>query len=113
MQNDQITSIYNNAENGKIAYKAILHDLNQSSLSNDKNETDDKTIVDRLELASRNAKTQSRESIDNLEEDIDFLLSLTEPVQSDLMTATQSVSISHDNGKISDFTLVNNLCRRY
>jgi hypothetical protein len=43
---------------------------------------------------------KSKENIDNLEEDIDFLLSLKEPVQSNITIIKQPVSISRNNGKI-------------
>lgn len=101
-----MTSIYNTAEKGKAVYNAILDDLNASSSSAEehlKNETNENTRTDQskdLELTT-NAVSESKNSTNNLEEDIDFLLSLKEPVQNNPTTIAQSISISHNIGKKS------------
>jgi len=58
------------------------------------------TTTDQSKNLEPIANTKSKENLDNLEEDIDFLLSLKEPVQSNITTIRQSVPISHNNGKI-------------
>lgn len=53
--------------------------------------------------SGKNVKSEDKEtSIDDLEEDLDFLLSLKEPVQSTVIGITQSMSLpmSHSSGKI-------------
>lgn len=100
-----MTSIYNDAERGKAAYSTILNDLNASSLSSVKNETEQNTGTDQsknMELATT-VKPENR-SIDDLEDDLDFLLSLKEPVQ-DIVVGIippMSLSASHSSGKILD-----------
>ncbi|XP_020280524.1 uncharacterized protein LOC109853126 [Pseudomyrmex gracilis] len=95
---DQLTSIHNDAEKGKIAYSAILNDLNASSAVCPKPETSKNTEDDQSKTSklTTNTKLQSDSSTDNLEEDIDFLLSLKEPVQRTLRT-TQPVSMTQAN----------------
>jgi hypothetical protein len=60
-----------------------------------KNETNKNTRT----VNADSAASQSKNSIDNSEEDIDFLLSLKEPVQNNPTTVIQSISISHNIGK--------------
>jgi len=62
-----------------------------------KNETNESM----KKLNTESAESQSKNNINNLEEDIDFLLSLKEPVQNNPTTITQSISISHNTGKRS------------
>jgi len=90
-----LTSIHNDVERGKAAYNVILDDLNASSLSDTRSGTKEN-------MKSTNAKAE--DSIDDLEEDLDFLLSLKEPVQSTVIGIVQpmSLSISHNSGKILD-----------
>lgn len=67
-----------------------------------KSETNENTRTDQLKLDLKltvNSESQSIDSSNNLE-DIDFLLSLKEPVQNNPATVTQSISISHNIGKI-------------
>ncbi|XP_011708253.1 PREDICTED: uncharacterized protein LOC105462986 [Wasmannia auropunctata] len=89
---DQLTSIYNDAERGKAAYSAIVEDLKASSLiksgSNENARIDQSKDVE----STTNAKAEGR--IDDLEEDLDFLLSLQEPVQSTVIGIAQPVSLS-------------------
>ncbi|EZA56534.1 hypothetical protein DMN91_001863 [Ooceraea biroi] len=97
---DQLTSICNNAEEGKAAYGIILNELDTSGSSSvSKTDASRDTTSDQSknsELAA-GTKSQSEDSIDSLEEDIDFLLSLKEPVQSGVTTITQPVPLSHSN----------------
>lgn len=98
-----MTNINNDAEKGKATYNTIFYP-NVSSSSNivySKNEMKENTKIDQsknLELIT-NTKSPSEDGIDNLE-DIDFLLSLKEPVQSNpTISPAQLIFISH-NGKI-------------
>jgi len=88
---DQLTSIYNDAERGKAAYSAILDELNATSLSADiKSETKDSTTDQSKNVES----AKSEKSIDDLEEDLDFLLSLKEPIQSTAIGIAMPMSLS-------------------
>lgn len=99
---DQLTSINNTAEKGKAAYNAVLNDLNASSSIADehtKSETNENSRTDQskdtgLNMNAEEVQSQSKDST-NLE-DIDFLLSLKEPVQNNPMTITHPISISHN-----------------
>lgn len=96
-----MTSVYNDAERGKAAYSAILNELNVSSLSAViKSETKANTIDQSKNVES----AKSEKSIDDLEEDLDFLLSLKEPVQSIAIgiDMPMSLSMSRSSGKILD-----------
>lgn len=99
-----MTSIYNDAERGKAAYRAILDDLNAMSSLDIKSETKKNTRIDRSKDIESTTNAKSENSIDDLEEDLDFLLSLKEPVQSTAIGIVQSMSLStsHSNGKILD-----------
>ena len=59
--NDQLTNIYNNAELGKKRYNKILSNLETPITNNPKNE-------------------ESQDSVEDSAEELDFLLSLQEPV---------------------------------
>lgn len=81
---DQLTSIYNNSEEGKVAYKKIL-DLNArlptgAFLESEMNENP-RTDQSTMSVPTTNADSSLEKSVDNLEDDIEFLLNLTEPVQ--------------------------------
>lgn len=100
-----MTNINNDAEKGKVTYDDKIVHLNVSNLSDvaySENE-----IKESAEIQSKNSesiestKYPTEDSVDNLEEDIDFLLSLKEPVQSN-PTITPLLSTSHNNGKILD-----------
>ncbi|XP_029675181.1 uncharacterized protein LOC115242780 isoform X1 [Formica exsecta] len=100
---DQLTNINNDAEKGKATYNTIFYP-NVSSSSNivySKNEMNENTKIDQsknLELTT-NTKSPSEDGIDNLE-DIDFLLSLKEPVQSNpTISPAQLIFISHNDSK--------------
>ncbi|KAH0947119.1 hypothetical protein HN011_004018 [Eciton burchellii] len=98
--NDQLISIYNNAEEGKAAYNTILDELNTSSSSNiidSKPDVSENIMTDQSKNLEPMINIKSKENIDNLEEDIDFLLSLKEPVQSNITIIKQPVSISRNN----------------
>ncbi|KAL6264807.1 hypothetical protein P5V15_004904 [Pogonomyrmex californicus] len=94
---DQLTSIYNNAERGKAAYNAILNELDTSSLSNAENETEN--MQNQSENLTANVKFESNDNVQDLEEDLDFLLSLKEPVQDTRIGIAQSMSlpVSHNS----------------
>lgn len=66
--NDQLTNIYNKAEQGKQRYNEMLNRL-KTEVSNDAKSTEG-----------------NQDSVDNVAEDLDFLLSLKEPVDEPLMT---------------------------
>ncbi|KYN14172.1 PREDICTED: uncharacterized protein LOC108766075 [Trachymyrmex cornetzi] len=98
---DQLTSIFNNAERCKAAYNVILNDLNASSLSDTKVKTKEDTSTDQSKTVDLVTNVKPEDSIDNLEEDLDFLLSLKEPVQSTVIGIPQStigipLSTSHN-----------------
>ncbi|XP_015433667.1 PREDICTED: uncharacterized protein LOC107189612 [Dufourea novaeangliae] len=77
--NDQLTDIHNKAEQGKQKYNEILNKL--------------KVVSD-----VRNVE-ESRDSIDDTTEDLDFLLSLKEPVEEPLTVKSLSVSSNTDTKK--------------
>ncbi|XP_070171488.1 uncharacterized protein [Polyergus mexicanus] len=100
---DQLTNINNDAEKGKATYNTIFYP-NVSSSSDivySKNEMKENTKIDQsknLELTA-NTKSLSEDGIDNLE-DIDFLLSLKEPVQSNpTVPPAQLIFKSHNDSK--------------
>ncbi|XP_011867113.1 PREDICTED: uncharacterized protein LOC105561608 [Vollenhovia emeryi] len=96
---DQLTSIYNDAERGRAAYSAILDDLNASSLPDTK---DENTRTDDSKSVQLTTSTKPENSIDDLEEDLDFLLSLKEPVQSTTVIGiAQPTSLSTSHGSDS------------
>lgn len=100
-QSDQLTSICNNAEEAKAAYNTVLDEPNTSSLANDAGED---ATSGQSRILQPATKPRPEDSIDNLEEDIDFLLSLKEPVQSSAATITQPISVPHASGKKSWIT---------
>lgn len=100
-----MTNIFNDAERGKTAYNMILNTLNASSLSDTKVETKENTRTDQLKTVDLATNVKPEDSIDDLEEDLDFLLSLKEPVQSTVIGIPQpvigiSLSMSHNTGKV-------------
>ncbi|EGI70156.1 PREDICTED: uncharacterized protein LOC105149136 [Acromyrmex echinatior] len=88
---DQLTSIFNDAERGKTAYNVILNDLNASNLSDTKVETKENTGIDQSKTVDLMTNIKPEDSIDDLEEDLDFLLSLKEPIQSNVIGISQPV----------------------
>lgn len=98
-----MTSINNDVERSKAVYNAILDDLNASNLSDIKSETKENIKIDHSKnIESTIAKSEN--SMGDLEEDLDFLLSLKEPIQNTAIGIVQPVSLStsHSNGKILD-----------
>ena len=100
-----MTSIFNDAERGKAAYNVLLNDLNASSLSDTKVETKENMKTDQSKTVNFVTNVKPEDNIDDLEKDLDFLLSLKEPVQSTVIGIPQSVigiplSMSHNTGKI-------------
>lgn len=88
-----------------MIYNAILDDLNASSFLNIKNEIEENPRTDQSKNNQYMESTtiiKSENSIGDLEEDLDFLLSLKEPVHNTAIGIVHpmSLSISHSNGKI-------------
>lgn len=93
LQADQLTSFYNAVEEGKEAYNDILSNLEVSSSSNITNfnkslnrESEEKLEINlNLEKAMSDDKTfavevqNESDDSDNIEENLDFLLSLKSP----------------------------------
>lgn len=100
-----MTNINNDAEKGKATYNTIFYPnvSSSSDIVNSKDEIKENAKINQsknLELTA-NTKSSLEDRIDNLE-DIDFLLSLKEPVQSNpTINPMQLISTSH-NGKIVD-----------
>ncbi|CAL1683916.1 unnamed protein product [Lasius platythorax] len=94
---DQLTNINNDAEKGRAAYNTIFHP-NVSDVVYSINETKENMKTDQSKNLESTANTKylSKDSIDNLEEDIDFLLSLKEPIESN-PTIAPLISTSHNN----------------
>ncbi|XP_014480663.1 PREDICTED: uncharacterized protein LOC106747550 [Dinoponera quadriceps] len=91
---DQLTSICNKADESKAAYNCILNIAKTSSSSNTvltENEMNEDTSTERLE-SLENTRSLLKDQ-NNLEDDIDFLLSLDEPVEKNLLKITQTFSI--------------------
>ncbi|KYN50199.1 PREDICTED: uncharacterized protein LOC108771201 [Cyphomyrmex costatus] len=96
---DQLTSMFNDAEKGKAAYNMILNDLSASNLSDTKGGSKENTRIDQSQNVDSITNVKSEDSIDDLEEDLDFLLSLKEPVQSTVISQPVigiSLSTSHN-----------------
>ncbi|XP_029159712.1 uncharacterized protein LOC114931725 [Nylanderia fulva] len=97
---DQLTNINNDAEKGKITYDTIFHSniSNLSDVVHLKNEIKESTKINQSKSleSTANMKYSTEDSIDNLEEDIDFLLSLKEPIQSN-PTIAPLISTSYNN----------------
>jgi len=93
-----LTSIYNDVERGKATYNAIL-DLNASNLSDTRSGT-----KENIKSTTKHDDAKAEDSIDDLEEDLEFLLSLKEPIQSTVIGIVQPMSLptSHNSGKILD-----------
>lgn len=81
----------------------ILGDLNASNLSDIKSEIKENIRTDQSKNIESMTIVKSENSMGDLE-DLDFLLSLKEPVQSTAIAIVQpmSLSTSHSNGKILD-----------
>lgn len=100
-----MTNINNDAEKGKVIYNTIFYPniSSSSDIVNLKDEIKENVKINQsknLELTA-NTKSPFEDGIDNLE-DINFLLSLKEPVQSNpTINPMQLISTSH-NGKIVD-----------
>lgn len=107
-QSDQLTSIYNDAERGRRAFEAAPDDAAgiSSRTSNVAAPTEDEpreNTGDRSEKsAADEAEAPSEDGVGNLEDDIDFLLSLTEPVQTDVTTPARAFPKAHNYGEIVD-----------
>lgn len=96
-----MTSIYNGAERGKAAYNTILDNLNASSLSNVKSEPQQNTRTDQSKNVESATNVKPENNMDDLEDELDFLLSLKEPVQSTVIGIIPPMSLStSSNGKI-------------
>jgi len=93
-------SICNNAEEAKVMYNTVLNELNTLNIIYSKTNVSENTTTDQSKNLELVTNAKSKENIDNLEEDIDFLLSLEQPVQNNITPAKESVSISRNNGKI-------------
>lgn len=91
-------------EESKTAYDCLLNTAKTSSSLNTvctEDEVNKNTKIERLESSGN----MPEEDLNNLEDDIDFLLSLDEPVQKNLPKITQtfnmpSTSMCSNNGKI-------------
>ncbi|KAL0118897.1 hypothetical protein PUN28_009491 [Cardiocondyla obscurior] len=103
---DQLTSIYNDTERGKMAYKTILDDLNETTLLNIQSEMKESTRPNQSKnIEETNAEPEM--GINDLEEDLDFLLSLKEPVQSTAIGIVQPVSLSTSHSSDSKIKMKN------
>ncbi|XP_050454341.1 uncharacterized protein LOC126853011 [Cataglyphis hispanica] len=100
---DQLTNINNDVEKGKVTYNTIFYPniSSSSDIVNLKDEIKENAKINQsknLELTA-NTKSSFEDGIDNLE-DIDFLLSLKEPVQSNpTINPMQLISTSHNDSK--------------
>ncbi|XP_012539161.1 uncharacterized protein LOC105838270 [Monomorium pharaonis] len=94
---DQLTSIYNYAERGKAAYSTILDDLN--TLLDTRSGTNEDTRINQSENMELAINMKLENNIDDLEKDLDFLLSLKEPVLNTAIgiSVPMSLSTSHVN----------------
>jgi hypothetical protein len=97
-----LTSIHNDAERGKAAYRTILDGLNTSSLPDTKSETKENTKTGQTENLEPVTNVNLEDDFANLEEDLDFLLSLKEPIQINESESMMPklLSMSHNTGKI-------------
>lgn len=73
--NDQLTNIYNDAEHGKEKYNQILNKIEEQVITDTKN------------------VEESQDSVEDTSEDLDFLLSLEEPVN-DPLTIVKSLPMT-------------------
>ncbi|EFN80773.1 hypothetical protein EAI_06303 [Harpegnathos saltator] len=92
---DQLTSIYNKAEECKATYNCILNIVKTSSSSDTiymENKMNKNAGTEQLE-SLRETKSLSEDCFNNLEDDVDVLLSLDEPIQKNLPKITQTFSI--------------------
>ncbi|XP_011168582.2 uncharacterized protein LOC105201968 [Solenopsis invicta] len=78
---DQLTSIHNDAERGKAAYSTILDGLNTSSLPDIKSGAKENMKTGQAENLEPVTNVNLEDNFVNLEKDLDFLLSLKEPIQ--------------------------------
>lgn len=101
--NDQLTNINNDAEKRKLVYDTTFSP-NISSSSNiifSKSEMDENTKTDQSRnlKSTENTKFVPEDNINNLEKEIEFLLSLKEPIQKN-PTISQLISTPHNDSKI-------------
>ncbi|XP_072762729.1 uncharacterized protein [Anoplolepis gracilipes] len=96
---DQLMNINNDAEKGEATYNTTIYPntLNSGDTVCLKNEKKKDIKTNQSKNLESNTKFPS-EDINNLEEDIDFLLSLKEPVQNN-PTIPQFISTSHNDSK--------------
>lgn len=91
--NDQLTNIYNKAEEGKKNYNKLLDSL----------ETE---VVEDTEIQNTENLKDSEDLVEDTAEDLDFLLSLKEPINDPLMTVKSlSTSYSTDTKTAKSGTL--------
>lgn len=114
-----MTSIHNKAEENKATYNCILDTVETTSSPNAilaRSETNENARTERSEpLEEKARRSLSEEDLDNLEDDVDFLLSLDKPVQNNLPKITQtfntsSASMCSNNGKILEQNYVMSIC---
>lgn len=97
--NDQLINIQNKAEKGRKAYETVLKELESRSID-EIDEVDN--VIDLAgnikNLVSSNSVKTNQKKIDNEEEDdLDFLLSLKEPVKSNPIMVSPIKSVPPDN----------------
>ncbi|XP_071557831.1 uncharacterized protein [Temnothorax nylanderi] len=90
---DQLTSIYNDAERSKAAYSAILDELIKENAKTDQSK-DMKSTTNVKPENNLDHLEKDPDSLGDIEEDLDFLLSLKEPLQSTVTEIAQPMSLS-------------------
>ncbi|XP_071629759.1 uncharacterized protein [Temnothorax longispinosus] len=90
---DQLTSIYNDAERSKAAYSAILDELIKENAKTDQSK-DMKSTTNVKPENKLDHLEKDPDSLGDIEEDLDFLLSLKEPLPSTVTEIAQPMSLS-------------------
>ncbi|XP_024937088.1 uncharacterized protein LOC107264189 [Cephus cinctus] len=89
---DQLTEIHNTAERAKIDYlqkvemiDSVARDMQKCNIKSDDIKIESVTVPEALMISEEHNTTQTND----VEEELDFLLSLKEPIKSDPITMTQ------------------------